>query len=262
MEAIRKGTAEHFQIAPDPKPASSRSRELAQYASEFHRRRTELIAAGKPLIALLNGGALVLHLVPLSAVSEQPAPSFDEITRQPHHFPALGSTHGQDFKITYDGLLIGSNAEGLTKPQRAYVHVFRSGVIEAAVSSLASGPEHKFIVLPEVQAMLVKFTKLYANSLLRFEIEPPMAIDVSLINVEGMKLLQDFIGTSVRENLLSGDLDRSILSFGQATFETAPDDYNESAKFLKPILMHLANTAGLHSPPYFDANGNYLGNLR
>jgi hypothetical protein len=77
-----------------------------------------------------------------------------------------------------------------------------------------------------------------------------------------MELLQDFIGTALPEDLPRGVLDRSILHFGQATFDTIPESHNESAKFLKPILTHLANAAGLHSSPYFDAKGNYVPHLR
>ncbi len=267
--AIQKDAAARPQIAPaavsiagSSKATSSGLRELSQYASEFHRRRTALIAAGEPSVTLVDGGALVLHLVPLSAATELPAVSFEDMTREPHYFQPLGSTHGQDFKITYDGLIVGSNAEGLRNPQRAYVHVFRSGVIEAVASSLARGYEHNVIVLPQVQAMLIKFTFLYAKTLHHFGIEPPMTIDVSLVNVKGMQLLRDFIGTALPEDLPRGDLDRPVLHFGQAAFETIPRDYNESAKILKAILIHLANAAGLHSPPYFDANGNYVGNLQ
>jgi len=269
MLAIHKDDAARPQIALDAASVSglakanpSSLRELSQYASEFHRRRTGLIAAGEPSIVLLDGGALVLHLVPHSAANEQPAASFENMAREPHYFQPLGSTHGLDFKITYDGLIIGSNAEGLRKPQRAYVHVFRSGIIEAVASSLARGREHDLIVLPQVQAMLIKFTALYAKTLHRFGIEPPMTICVSLVNVKGMKLLHDFIGTALPEDLPRGDLDRPVLHFGQATLETIPRDYNECVKILKPILTHLANAAGLHSPPYFDANGNYVGSLQ
>lgn len=53
-------------------------------------------------------------------------------------------------------------------------------------------------------------------------------------------------------------LDRERLSFGETIFETAPTDYREAAKLLKPVLDHLANAAGLASSPYFDADGNYL----
>ena len=263
IQAIHKNNVVPFQIVTGPPTAAaSNLEELSRYASEFHRRRTDLIAAGKGSIAVLDGGRLVLHVVPHSALTEQTVISFEAITREPRYFPPVGDTYGRDFKITYDGLLVGSNAEGLIKPQRAYVHVFRWGAIEAVVSSLARGYEHKFIVLPEVQALLIKFTNLYAKSLHHFGIETPMSINVSLINVEGMKLLQDFIGTALPEDLPRGDLDRPLFRFGQVTFGTIPRDYNETAKYLGTILAHLANTAGLHASPYFDANGNYVGNLR
>jgi hypothetical protein len=79
-----------------------------------------------------------------------------------------------------------------------------------------------------------------------------------LINVQGMNLLQDFIPRgAIPEDLPSVELDRSEFDFGQVMFETIPRNYIEAAKALRPILTHLANAAGLHSSPYFDATGNY-----
>jgi hypothetical protein len=87
---------------------------------------------------------------------------------------------------------------------------------------------------------------------------PPLAVCISLINVQGMRLLQDFIPHgAIPEDLPCGDLDRSQFDFGQAMFEALPQDYNQAAKILRPILAHLANAAGLNSPPHFDAAGNY-----
>ena len=256
MQAIRKDDVGLPQTAAvsSKSPPTSSLQELRQYASEFHRRRSEQIAAGEPAVALLDGGALILHMLPLSAAGGQPSASFEGITREPRYFPPMGSTHGRDFKITYDGLLVGSNDKGLTEPQRAYVFVFRSGAIEAVVSSLATGLDHTQIVLPEVCSLLIKFTSLYAKSLYHFGVQPPMTVDVSLVNVAGMNLLQDFLGISRPPH---GELDRQLLPFGQAIFDKLPNDYNEDAKLLMPILTHLANAAGLSSPPYFDAEGNY-----
>jgi hypothetical protein len=270
MEAIRKdyrprlseqssssAPAISHNIAPQSTVLAASLQELDKYAFEFHRPRTEQIAAGKAALALLDGGILVMHVVPFRAINERAAASFEQISRNPDHFPPIGDKYARNSKISYDGLLTASNAEGLTKPQRAYVHVFRSGVVEAVVSSLARGHEHTFIVLPQVQATLIKYAKLYADSLNRFGLSPPMAIAVSLVNVEGMRLLQDFIETALPEDLPCGDLDRPQLQFGQAMFETIPRDYNQAAKSLKPILTHLANAAGLDSSPYFDSEGNY-----
>lgn len=65
-----------------PTAAASNLEELSRYASEFHRRRTDLIAAGKGSIAVLDGGTLVLHVVPHSALTEQTVISFEAITRE------------------------------------------------------------------------------------------------------------------------------------------------------------------------------------
>jgi hypothetical protein len=229
---------------------------LVKYASEFHRRRIEQIMT-KPPIGILDGGALILHVVPIAAINEKPNAAFDEIARNPHIFPPMGTTYARDMRISYDGLLTGSNAEGLIKPQRSYVHVFRFGSVEAVETSLARGQEHIYLYLPQLQATVIKYAYLYARSLNRFDIQPPYAVVVSLAKVHGMTLLQDFIGTALPFDLPGPDLDRDLFHFGVAIFETTPSDYNEGAKRLKPILSHLANAAGLHSSPYFDENGNY-----
>jgi hypothetical protein len=75
--------------------------------------------------------------------------------------------------------------------------------------------------------------------------------------MQGMNLLQDFIGSALPEDLPCGVLDRNHLEFGSALFETVPPDLNAGAKLLRPILSHLANAAGLNSSPYFDADENY-----
>jgi hypothetical protein len=172
----------------------------------------------------------------------------------------MSVSYARDFRISYDGLLVGSNSEGLVKPQRAYLSVFRTGAVEAVESSLTRGREHKLLILPQIQASIIKYAFAYVRALSDFSISPPFAISISLINVQGAKLLQDFMPYgAIPEDLPCGDLDRSQLDFGQTIFETLPPDYNEAAKALRrPILTHLANAAGLHSSPYFDAAGNYV----
>jgi hypothetical protein len=230
---------------------------LDRYASEFHRRRTEQILGGKAPVALLDGGALVMHLVPFGSVDGRAADGLEEICRNPNAFPPMLDNYSRDSRITYDGFLTGSHADGLTKPQRAYVHVFRSGIVEAIVSSLAKGSDHNFVELPHVQAIIIKYARHYAKSLDGFGVRTPIWVGATLINMQGMNLLQDFIGSALPEDLPCGVLDRNHLEFGSALFETLPLDLNEGAKLLRPILSHLANAAGLNSSPYFDADGNY-----
>jgi hypothetical protein len=72
-----------------------------------------------------------------------------------------------------------------------------------------------------------------------------------------MRLLQDFIGSAIPEDLPYGLMTDSLYTFGEAIFDKVPNDDNESAKCLHDdIVRHLANTAHLARSPYFDDQGN------
>lgn len=239
-----------FQAVP------ARHSELVAYAADLHRQHVADLAAGKGPVDILDGGALVMHVVPLGAIGDTATIAFEAIAQDPHKFEPM-SSRVEDFKITYDGMLVGSNAKGLSQAQRAYAFVFRSGTVEAVESSLGRGPGNLYLQLPALQASIIKYACMYAQSLANVSIGPPFAVCFSLIRVKGMKLLQDFISGNALEDLSSGDLDRDVFDFGHTIFRTLPQDYNEAAKALRPILMHLANAAGLYASPYFNADGSY-----
>jgi len=249
-------------VAPEQLPDAPASQKLDDYATELHRRRVGQILVGKGAVAIMDGGALVMHVVPFSAVGDKPTSAFEELSRNPRRFRPMSESGGSyfaDSRISYDGLLVGSNAEGLSKPQRAYVCVFRSGVIEAVQSSLTRGRDHDYLILPQLQASLIKHAQIYTRILAECSVSPPFVVCVSLINVQNIRLLRDFMPRgAILEDLPCGDLDRNDYDFGQVIFGSVPDDYNVTAIALRPILTHLANAAGLHSSPYFDAAGNYV----
>lgn len=165
----------------------------------------------------------------------------------------------RDHRISYEGLLSGSNFHGLDKPQRAYVMVFRSGIVEAAVSSLARGCDHRFLILPDIQGMILKYTMIYANALAHFGLNAPMAAFVSIIDVEGKELLQCLTDGAILEDLPSSTLTRNRLEFIECVIEYLPIDVQACARLLRPVFDHLANAAGLATSPDFDAAGSYTG---
>jgi tetratricopeptide (TPR) repeat protein len=260
LEAMQSGPAGAEQIMDAPTTTLQRphsSAEHQQYAAELHTRRVAQIIDHKGSATIMDGGALVMHVVPVSAIGDTATDAFESMSGRPEKFSPIGSGGGRDYRISYDGLVVGSNNEGLSKPQRAYVSVFRSGAIEAVQSSLANSRDN-LIVLPELQASIIKFAYIYARSLKEFSVLPPFAVSVSLLHVRGTILLPDFIPRgALIGDLPSNELDRNSYNFGQVIFKTMPQNYNEAAKALRPILTHLANAAGLQSSPYFDAAGNY-----
>jgi hypothetical protein len=71
---------------------------------------------------------------------------------------------------------------------------------------------------------------------------------MSLANVKEMRLLQTFIENAFLEDLPFGWLgDRA--EFDPAILDAIPLDFTTCGRMLAPLLMHLANAAGLSSPP-------------
>jgi hypothetical protein len=244
----------HFHAARDE--TADRRTVLAQ-VTDFHRQRTAGLVSPAPSVAVLGGAMLIMHLAPSQTFDAAQPEAFGKICASPRRLPPFFDTRPRDWNVSSNGFLLGSNGEGLRRPQRAYVHVFRSGVIEAVSSNLARGHSHNALQLPQIQCLIIHYGRIYAAALQSVGIEPPFAVLVSLAGVKKMRLLQDFIGTAFAEDLPYGSLTDDIIHFDAAIFDVVPKDDTHSAKMFYPILSHLANTAQLATSPYFDADGNY-----
>jgi hypothetical protein len=223
---------------------------------QFHNERVQKLSGEAPQIPVLGGEILIMHIVTLETFDAPRTKEFSKLSAEPRRFPPIVDTLPRDWKITFDGLTTGSNNEGLGRPQRAYVHVFRSGVIEAVVSNIARGHGHNALQLPQIQSMIIHYGRVYMSALQAAGVQPPFAIMVSLPGVKNMRLLQDFIGSSIMEDLPYGLLANGIYTFGEVILDSVPDNDSVSAKMLYEILTHLANTAHLSTSPYFDHAGN------
>jgi hypothetical protein len=232
---------------------------IAERIRDYRADRVAKIILGDAPATLLDGGALALHVVPFSAFSTGGTFSLDKAARDPDEFPPIGTSQAQQFQITFDGLLTTSNAEAPPKPQRAYTLVSRTGTVEAGVSSLARGRNSDFLVLPAIEAMIVRFSGLYMNNLHLLGVEPPFAILESLINVKGMRVLEGEVPQgALPEDMPGARLSKEQYHLVESIFNSVPADDQEAARQLRGTLDHLANAAGLSTSPSFDARGNYL----
>jgi hypothetical protein len=246
-------------VAPASRADQAAERQLAiKRLRQFHDERVQKIASGSAAVQMLGNGAVILHLLPFGALDNRQGSSFDELSRNPNMFSPMGGSV-LDHEINYEGLLTGSNRDGLSKPQRAYVMVFRSGAVEAVASSLYRGRDERFLLLPDIQRMILNGTALYANALAHFGVDAPMAVFVALIGVRGKELLHNAVDGAFWEDLPSGTLTHERLDFSECMIESLPIEAEGCAKALKPIFDHLANAAGLAASPLFDAAGNYRG---
>jgi hypothetical protein len=230
---------------------------LAERIRGFRADRLAKIAGGNAPVTLLDQGTLVMHLVPFSAFDAGNSFPIDKVALDPNRFPTFGETIAHHHQITFDGLLTTSNLDPPPRPQRAYVQVFRSGAVEVVTTTLAGS--NGWMILPEIQAGIILSAHRYAHALHSFGIEPPIAVLVSLLNVKGKHLLQDFHFTGAfREELPSVKLAEDQFHFVETIFEVVPFDCKACARQLRATLDHLANAAGLATSPHFNDAGDYM----
>jgi hypothetical protein len=229
---------------------------VADKIRNFRIERLARIEGGDTPVTLLDGGMLALHVVPFSAGSVGSTFSIQQAAANPNQFPTLLDTHARRHQITFDGLIITSNVDGPPKPQRAYTQVFRTGAVEAVGSSIARGSQA--LILPHVEAMIIRYARLYMQALQRLGVEPPIAILASLTGVGGLRLLQDFLPQgALCVDMPSSTLTNKRYHLVESIFEQVPADDPTTARGLRGTLDHLANAAGLAMSPYFDEAGNY-----
>jgi hypothetical protein len=202
--------AVYVQPAAGRDEAADRRAALARVA-DFHRTCARKLISPAAPIPVLDGGMLIMHIVPLRTFDAAQPDAFAKICASYQRFPPFVDTRPRDRRINFDGLLTGSNADGLRQPQRAYVYVFRSGAVEAVASSLARGRAGNALQLPNIQCMIIHYARVYAAALRDAGIQPPFAIYVSLAGVKDMRLLQDFIGTAFVEDLPYGLLTEHLV---------------------------------------------------
>lgn len=238
---------------------SSTGTDLLQEATRFHAERVGTILSKKGPVELMDGGALVVHLVPRDALQHSRLDAFDKITASPADFLPIATKHLQQSRISRTGLLIGSNASGLSVPQRAYIQVSHSCRIETAASSMARGKNHNFVELPRVEAMLIDFIQRCVAALSTCGALPPVAVAASLLHMDKMRLVQQSLSSAfIPEDLPFGTIDDVNIDLGEVLIEQVPKTVNDSARSLAPIFKYLANVADLRTSPNMDETGNYL----
>ena len=114
-------------------------------------------------------------VIPFGAFDFGQSLPLDQISEHPERFAPIKGT-ARHRQVTFDGFLTASTAGGLSEPQRAYVQVFRTGVVEAVTSSIVRGKENNFIVLPFLQSRIIEYARGYASSLQSCGAEPPLQL--------------------------------------------------------------------------------------
>ncbi|MGB8365241.1 MAG: ATP-binding protein [Rhizomicrobium sp.] len=235
--------------------------QIADRIRDFRADRVAQIVAGGAPVQLLDQTCLVMHVVPFAALDPRSLLALDVIEKNPSAFPPFASTSARTWKINIDGILRLSNADEKAGAQRAYVQVYRSGIVESVASSIASGERPAGVpprlLSSKIEGMMLSSGVRYLKSLQEQGVEPPYVVLLSLVGVKGVA-----INVGLKANWAEDDdisiLDRDQLHFGEVILETVPRSIQEMGVMIRPLIEQIANAAGRARSSSFGPNGEYL----
>jgi len=224
------------------------SEALPERIRNFRADRLAHILADDTPVPLRQGARIVLHLVPLSAMSGS-SELFDLQTLPIQEAkPIYGGVYAHRFN--FDGRVaysLGGRGEG-----EGYVQVFRNGTIEAVdthfLSYLERGGVHYFpskAYEPNIVMALDAYLTFITQQV---GAEPPIILMLSLINVRGFAMWVDPMNYHIED----ATIDRDNLVLPELFLEDVTQD---PEAILKPLFETVWQAAGYGQNLNYDNNG-------
>ena len=192
---------------------------------------------------------LVIHVIPLSYTDAPNALRIENAVETPDLFPPIWTDDPNAWRLNSDGFLALNN-KGLVT-HSTYLQVFRNGVVKAVAPADSS---EGVVDTQLIEPAIVTYTLKYLRGVMARGINAPFVVAVSLIGVKG-KLITTW--PTEERRLLSSTPHSDQIHLGEIVIKKQPEDYQDCATQLRPLLDHLANAAGSLRSTNFDEAGQY-----
>jgi hypothetical protein len=225
------------------------SEQLTERIKSFRSDRLRKIKEDDELpVELIQGGKIVLHLIPLSAFSTDFVIDITNTDSIDSFLKPIGSG-GWNHRINLDGFLTYSANYRDKKLCESYAQLFRSGIIET-VASIDTFFDEKIIPSQYYEEQALKCLNYYLKILSVFGLEMPIYVFLSFVNVKGYDLMV------VNHRVSGGEvLERQDIVLPEKVIT----NYNvNSTELLRPIFDIVWNAFGYKRSFNFDENGNWL----
>ncbi|AFY61834.1 helix-turn-helix domain-containing protein [Synechococcus sp. PCC 6312] len=215
------------------------SESLRKEIKNFRADRVGQIIADEGSIPIKNHPGIVVHVMPVSAFST--GFLIDIANIDPQNRPIPIGVSSWDRRYNFDGVVTFVSNENSV----SYAQLFRNGVIEA-FESIDSRQYPKLI--HDVSVNIIKEIKGYLSLLYKLEVELPILIGISLVNVRGKRFKNDGWST--------GEIDRNIIVTPEVILE---NQHKSIEEVLKPVFDTLWQASGYTRSPNYDHNGSFIG---
>jgi hypothetical protein len=232
---------------------------IADRTRDFRIGRLARIAAGDAPVTLMYSDAVVLHVIPFSAFDRDPPLPMAELERNYSAFSPMGSQSSMGIKINFDGLLTMSNGDRSKGVERAYVQLFRGGIVEAVDRLYARASGEQLIPVSQTDNTIVANSMRLMRDLSEIKVDPPYAVLVSFLTPERGRFNFTPPGSeSAWYDFMGSYTDRAQYDFKEVIFDSIPADFSACASLMKPSLDQIAHAGGSPSSPSFDKGGTFI----
>jgi len=195
-------------------------------------------------VILCDGGKLVIHIIPLSAFTNQRQNIIPELTGPANIRPidASGWTH----KHNIDGIVTYSGGGG--NHSHTYWQLYRSGIIESVVVIDFSQNDHPILPSKYFEKEIVQSVSQYLKIYTQVDIEPPIYVIISLLGMQDYQL-------AIKDRKSAQTLDRKKVSFPETVIEEIGVDLYT---VFRPVFDMIWNAFGYKCCFDYDEYGNWI----
>ena len=232
---------------------------IADRTREFRATRLVRLSSSDAPVTLMHNDILVLHVVPFSAFDRDIPLPMAELEQDYTSFHPIGSRQSQALKINFDGFLTMSNGNRAANVERAYVQLFRGGIVEAVDGLYVRASGQPLIPVVEVERSITRHAMRLMRNLTAIGIEGPYAVLASLLTAEHARFNFAHPGDDVAwYDRMGSYTDRPQYAFSEVIFDAAPADIQICAQKMRPLLNQLAQSGGMPESVSFRKDGTFI----
>lgn len=224
---------------------------LADRLRNFRSDRLAQILANETPVRLSMGPKVVLHLIPVESFISNKLVNINLIKEK---IKVLNSSYCTEClsRYNFDGAVSYIKVVG-RDIYLGYTQIFRNGVIEGVDTLLSSfiGREEEFCI-DELEKILINALDNYLDTQNYLDLNPPIFVMVSLIDVAGFYIRYGNISKHLCETLHSIDRDHLII-----TEKIVEDLSAKSSEILQPIFDDIWRACGWERSFNYDKEGNW-----
>jgi len=227
----------------DLRTAFTYTQQIEEKINRFRMERVFEITADETPISIGEGAKIILHLIPINAISGNDDYNIKIEETGAGLFTLWGSF--KNHRINFEGLLTYSE----TRKGKSYVQFYRNGILESVDTAILAHHHDDFLIPGlGVEDKIITALKNHLSFYSEKNITLPILLFISLLNVKNYSIWNNKISPFDTNHCI----DKENLLLPGILIE----DYSKKAEdILKPCFDLIWNASGYSGSMYYDDNG-------